>query len=181
MSFFEIEASDWLDLHNVYVLNRFPHRIWIFFAISSYPFLTWHRLRTAREEITFTAWLKTHSHSQIFRHSQSLFCLPHRPKFSGIFDLWLHWVSVWHGMDPDSLSNRILSLEMNSMIAVEAYSYLYYKRAFLLNRFILFSILHDWLHILLFLCFYPVCLIDILVYYQRPIWNECYSYTIIME
>ena len=53
-----------------------------------------HRLRTPWEEIVFTARLKIHSHSQIFRYGQSIFCLPHRPNFSDIFDLCLHWVSV---------------------------------------------------------------------------------------
>ena len=53
-----------------------------------------HGLLTPREEIALTAWPKIHSHSQIFRYSQSIFCLPHRPNFSDIFDLCLHWVSV---------------------------------------------------------------------------------------
>ena len=53
-----------------------------------------HGLRTPREEIAFTAQPKIQSQSQIFRYSRSIFCLPHRPKFSDIFDLCLHWVSV---------------------------------------------------------------------------------------
>ena len=53
-----------------------------------------HGLRTPREEITFTARPKIQSQSQIFRNSRSIFCLPHRPNFSDIFDLYLHWVSV---------------------------------------------------------------------------------------
>ena len=53
-----------------------------------------HGLRTPREEIAFTARPKIHSHSQIFRYGRSIFCLPHRPKFSDFFDLCLHWVSV---------------------------------------------------------------------------------------
>ena len=53
-----------------------------------------HRLLTPREEIAFTARPKIHSHFQIFRYGQSIFCLPHRPNFSDIFDLCLHWVSV---------------------------------------------------------------------------------------
>ena len=54
-----------------------------------------HGLRTPREEIAFTARPKIHSHSQIFRYDVgSIFCPPHRPKFSDIFDLCLHWVSV---------------------------------------------------------------------------------------
>ena len=53
-----------------------------------------HGLRTPREENAFTARPKIHSHSQIFRYGRSIFCLPHRPNFSDIFDLYLHWVSV---------------------------------------------------------------------------------------
>ena len=53
-----------------------------------------HGLRTPREEIAFTARPKIHSQSQIFRYGWSIFCLPHRPNFSDIFDLCLHWVSV---------------------------------------------------------------------------------------
>ena len=54
----------------------------------------WHGLRTPREEIVFTARPKIQSQSQIFRYGGSIFCLPHRPNFSDIFDLCLHWVSV---------------------------------------------------------------------------------------
>ena len=50
--------------------------------------------RTRSEEITFTARPKINSHFQIFRYGRSIFCLPHRPKFSDFFDLCLHWVSV---------------------------------------------------------------------------------------
>ena len=53
-----------------------------------------HGLRTPREEIAFTARLKIHSHSQIFRCGRSMSCLPHRFIFSDIFDLCLHSVSV---------------------------------------------------------------------------------------
>ena len=53
-----------------------------------------HGLRTPREDIAFTARPKIHSHSQIFRYGGSIFCLPHRPNFSDIFDLCLHWMSV---------------------------------------------------------------------------------------
>ena len=35
------------------------------------------------------------SHSQIF----SRFCLPHQPKFSDFFNLYLHWVSVISGQN----------------------------------------------------------------------------------
>ena len=53
-----------------------------------------HGLRTPREEIDFTARPRIQSQSQIFRYGGSIFCLPHRPNFSDIFDLCLHWVSV---------------------------------------------------------------------------------------
>ena len=53
-----------------------------------------HGLWTPREEISFTARPKIQSQSQIFRYSRSIFCLPHWPNFSNIFDLYLHWVSV---------------------------------------------------------------------------------------
>ena len=53
-----------------------------------------HGLRTPREQIAFPARPKIHSHSQIFRYGGSIFCLPHRPNFSDIFDLCRHWVSV---------------------------------------------------------------------------------------
>ena len=56
-----------------------------------------HGLRTPREEIAYTERPKIHSHSQIFRYGRSIFCLPHRPNFSDIFDLCLHWVSVVRG------------------------------------------------------------------------------------
>ena len=57
-----------------------------------------HGLRTPREEIAFTARPKIQSQSQIFRYGGSIFCLPHRPNFSDIFDLCLHWVSVVRGI-----------------------------------------------------------------------------------
>ena len=53
-----------------------------------------HRLRTPVEEIAFTSRLKINYHSQIFRCGRSIFCLPHRSKFSDFFDLCFHWVSV---------------------------------------------------------------------------------------
>ena len=58
-----------------------------------------HGLRTPREEIAFTTRPKIHSHSQIFRYGQSIFCLTHRLNFSDIFDSCLHWVSVVHALD----------------------------------------------------------------------------------
>ena len=53
-----------------------------------------HGLQTPSEEIVLPARPKIKSQSQIFRYNRSIFCLPHRPKFSDIFDLCLHWVSV---------------------------------------------------------------------------------------
>ena len=53
-----------------------------------------HGLRTPREEIAFTARPIIQSQSQIFRYGRSIFCLPHWPHFSDIFDLCIHWVSV---------------------------------------------------------------------------------------
>ena len=58
-----------------------------------------HGLRTHGVEIAFNARPKIHSHTQIFRYGGSIFCLPHRPKFSDIFDLCLHWVSVVRAKD----------------------------------------------------------------------------------
>ena len=51
-----------------------------------------HGQGTPREAIAFTALPKINSQSQIFRYDRSIFCLPHRPKFSDTFDLCLHWV-----------------------------------------------------------------------------------------
>ena len=53
-----------------------------------------HGLWTPREEIAFTARPKIQSQSQIFRYGRSIFCLPHQPNFSDIFDFCFHWVSV---------------------------------------------------------------------------------------
>ena len=58
----------------------------------------YHGLRTPREEIALTAQLRIQSQSQIFRYGRSIFCLPHQPNFSDIFDLCLHWVSVVRGL-----------------------------------------------------------------------------------
>ena len=53
-----------------------------------------HGLQTLREEIAFTSRPKIQSQSQIFRYGGSIFCLPHRPNFSDVINLCLHWVSV---------------------------------------------------------------------------------------
>ena len=62
-----------------------------YFLKKNYYF---HRIRTPRAEIAFTAWPKIHSHFQIFRYCRSILCLPHRPNFSDIFDLCPYWMSV---------------------------------------------------------------------------------------
>ena len=41
-------------------------------------------VRTPREKIAFTVRPKIQSQSQIFRYGRSIFCLPHRPKFSDL-------------------------------------------------------------------------------------------------
>ena len=53
-----------------------------------------HELPSPREEIAFTARPKIQSKTQIFRYGRSIFCLTHRPNFSDIFDLCIHWLSV---------------------------------------------------------------------------------------
>ena len=73
-------------------------RQWEFITIRGVGYGLSHGLRTPREDIVFTAWPKIHSHSQIFRCGQSIFCLPHRPNFSDIFDLCLHRVPVVRGL-----------------------------------------------------------------------------------
>ena len=74
---------------------------------------TWHGLRTPREEIAFTARPKIQSQSQFFRYGGSIFCLPHRPNFSDIFDLCLHWVSVvratWYSVLKWNFKNKYLT------------------------------------------------------------------------
>ena len=78
--------------------KKFKNCVYFFTCIL--PDYMAHGLRTHGEEITFTARPKIHSHSQIFRYGQSIFCLPYRPTISGFFDFCLHWVSVVHAPDP---------------------------------------------------------------------------------
>ena len=59
-------------------------------------FVPKHGLWTPREIIAFTARLIIQFQFQIFRYSQSIFCWPHWPNFSDIFDLCPHWVSAVH-------------------------------------------------------------------------------------
>ena len=65
-----------------------------FLSLEAISYRPEHGLRTPREEIAFTARPKVQSQSQIFSYGGSIFCLPHRPNLSDIFDLCLHWVSV---------------------------------------------------------------------------------------
>jgi hypothetical protein len=53
-----------------------------------------HGLRSPGEKTAITARPKIQSQSQILMYGRSIFCLPHRPNFSDIFDFCLHWVSV---------------------------------------------------------------------------------------
>ena len=53
-----------------------------------------HAVQMQGKEVAFTAQLKIHSLSQIFKYGRSILCRPHWPKFSYSFDLCLHWVSV---------------------------------------------------------------------------------------
>ena len=53
-----------------------------------------HGLLMPREEIAFSATPRIQSQFQVFWYGRSIFCLPHRPNFSDIFDSCLHWVSV---------------------------------------------------------------------------------------
>ena len=68
-----------------------------------------HGLWMLRVEITFTARPKIQSQSQIFRYGRSIFCMPYRPNFSGIFDLCFHWVSVVRGLKDRSVSRLELA------------------------------------------------------------------------
>ena len=62
------------------------------YSLNLYIIITlMHGLRTPREEKAFPARPRIQSQSQIFRYDQSIFCLPHRPNFSDIIDLCLHW------------------------------------------------------------------------------------------
>ena len=66
-----------------------------------------------REEIAFTARPKIHFHSHIFRYGRSIFCLPHRPKFSDFFDLCLHWVSVVRALNQSERIAKVLLPELH--------------------------------------------------------------------
>ena len=56
------------------------------FAKTTTPILISRQCSTARQKIQ--------SQFQIFRYGRSIFCLPHWPNFSDIFDLCHHWVSI---------------------------------------------------------------------------------------
>ena len=65
-----------------------------------------HRLQTPGEGMSLTTWPKNQSHSQIFRYSQSIFCLLHRPNYLDFFELCLHWVSVVCGQNASRWSEK---------------------------------------------------------------------------
>ena len=69
-----------------------------------------HGLRTPREEIAFTARPKIQSQSQFFKYGGSIFCLPHGPNFSDIFDLCLHWVSVDRDFGHSNFNNSQIKI-----------------------------------------------------------------------
>ena len=88
----KIESIRYVTYHHI-PLNRlilYWQNMFGFSAAAGWK----HGLRTPSEEIAFTAWPKIKSTSQIFRYGRSIFCLPHQPNVSDIFDLCLHWVSV---------------------------------------------------------------------------------------
>ena len=72
--------------------NSSKHSAW--FQLSFHRHCHRIRMQMPSEEITFTAWPKIKSQSQIFRYGHSIFCLPYRPKISDFFNLRLHWVSI---------------------------------------------------------------------------------------
>ena len=78
-------SRSWLSQHFLCYLSSW--NLILFQYIS-------HGLRMPWEKIAFTARPKIQSQSKIFRYDRRIFCLPHRPKISDFFDLWLHWMSV---------------------------------------------------------------------------------------
>ena len=75
-----------------------PHIFWWNYASKD-------GLQMPGEEIAFTAQPKINSHSQTFWYDQSIFCLPHQPKFSGFFNLCHHWVSIVRGLQSKNCSS----------------------------------------------------------------------------
>ena len=74
-----------------------------------------HGLRTHRgNSLHCTARPKIQSQSQTFRYGRGIFCLPHRPNFSDIFDLCLHWVSVVRGYTHDCKNRESLTTTVTS-------------------------------------------------------------------
>ena len=84
------EKNDNMDVKNTKNCLRFFLLLWMVPKLNrdNKYVVDWsdHGLRTTRDEIAFTARPKIHSHSQIFRYGRSIFCLPHRPNSSDIFD-----------------------------------------------------------------------------------------------
>ena len=92
----------------LFIFDRFLGiRLESFYTFAINYFMT-HGLRTPGEEIAFTARRKIKSQPQIYRYGRSIFCLPHRPKISGFFDLCLHWVSVVRVMTNTGFSELLV-------------------------------------------------------------------------
>ena len=90
-----------LRIYQLYNFWNLSANLWVEFKLQvrcTNPLIGQiHELRMPREEIAFTARTKLQSQSHFFRYGHSIFCLPHRPNFSYIFDLYFHWVSVVRG------------------------------------------------------------------------------------
>ena len=100
--------KDSVTVHMILIEKLLGNQLYVRFQVFSNECK--HGLRTPREEIAFTARPKIHSHSQIFRYGGSIFCLPHRPEFSGFFAFCLHWVSVVRAPTFKIISTLILIL-----------------------------------------------------------------------
>ena len=100
-SVFHASSVSWyVDITpKIYQVNdKWDSSIHLFVSLKEIPVERnmWSRTTDPQRGNTLhcTARPKIQSQSQIFRYGQSKFCLPHRPNFSDIFDLCLHWVSV---------------------------------------------------------------------------------------
>ena len=103
---YAVYANGWLlmllyDDDKVQLIFRFFENLQPFSRLT-----VQHGLRTPKQEIAFTARPKIQSQSQIFTYGRSISCLPHRPNFSDIFDLCLHWVSVVRGKNSKNIAKK---------------------------------------------------------------------------
>ena len=76
-----------------------------------------HGLPTPGEKIAFRARPKIQSQSQILRYGQSIFCLPHRPKFSDLF---------WFLLSPWSHCNILKTVSVSSRGGLQVANSLWY-------------------------------------------------------